>query len=80
MTDHTDSNPIKFRNQKYFNPSGSKNLHPEIAIEVRDTELISEMAVWALNGIEPLSFDKIKVRDHMFGEFRDSKPLSELSL
>ena len=56
MTDHTDFNPIKFRNQKYFNPSGSKNLHPEIAIEVRDIELISEMAVWALNGIEPLIF------------------------
>ena len=50
-----------------------------MVIEVKDTELIYEMAVWALNVIDPLSFTKVKVRDHMFGEFRDSTSLIELS-
>ena len=54
-------------------------MYPEMVIEVWDTELISERAVWVMNGIDPLSFAKVKVRDHMFGEFRDSKPLGELS-
>ena len=48
-------------------------MHPEMVIEVKDTELIYEMAVWALNVMDPLSFAKVKVRDDMFGEFRDSQ-------
>jgi len=64
-------NPERFRDETHYDPSGYEWAWPDMAAEVQDVELLSEIVHRTVDGDDPHASARERCRRLLFGEFTD---------